>query len=206
MSLAPAHHQQHPITTIENNIAYPFRLRHSYGQQQALATHGGSSGRMFGAGFSRPGSAVFSGSDSSSPVSPAEEYDDLTVPRFPAAAHLPHLPHDAEEGFSHASSPTGTASLNSHHFHHSNGTDFPIIPSRPPLRPTVSFGGVSGMSYYSTRSSEHDRELETRSLSLARAEQEAAGVRAKAASLTNLSLRKARSLACVWPEGRKKGR
>lgn len=203
MSLAPQHHQQHPITTTENNIAYPFRLRHSYGKQ-AIHTNGG---RMFNNNNKsfpdRPDAAVFSGSDSSSPISPTADAEDGS-PRFPAAAHLPHHP---SARLSHASNSTSNlSSLNNNHLPHSgspSSADFLIIPSRPPLRPTVSFGGVSGMSYYSSISSEHDRELETRSLSLARVEREELGVKGRTASLTNLSLRKARSLACLWPEARR---
>ena len=41
--------------------------------------------------------------------------------------------------------------------------DFPVVPTRPPLRPTVSFGGVSVISSYSTASDE----LEKKSLALA---------------------------------------
>ena len=33
------------------------------------------------------------------------------------------------------------------------GSDFPVVPTRPPLQPTISFGGVSTYSYYSTTAS-----------------------------------------------------
>lgn len=48
--------------------------------------------------------------------------------------------------------------------HRSSHPDFPIVPTRPPLRPTPAFGGVSSMmSYYSNASIE----LEERSISIA---------------------------------------
>lgn len=36
----------------------------------------------------------------------------------------------------------------------SGGNDFPVVPVRPPLRPTISFGGETRMSYYSISSTE----------------------------------------------------
>lgn len=43
------------------------------------------------------------------------------------------------------------------------GQAFPIVPTRPPLKPTVSFGGVSTYSYYSAASVE----LEQKSMRIA---------------------------------------
>lgn len=212
-----AHHNPIPsTTTIENGIAYPFRLRHSCSQQSGSSNsdtdvsspitrsrkHFSSSSDV------RPDSAVLSGPQFRhvSDVDVDEDEDGpaglALVARLPAA----YLARRAEAGLRYSS---GSVSLSRHHHNSSSPTsaDFPIVPCRPPLRPTVSFGGVSQISYYSSTMSE---DLEARSVSLARAEEEeevehAASVR-KMVSLSNFSLRKARSFACIWPEARKWGR
>lgn len=59
----------------------------------------------------------------------------------------------AHPAFRHASTERfGDAPLASPILH-----DFPIVPTRPPLRPTISFGSVSRYSYYSFASSDFDQ-------------------------------------------------
>ena len=220
----PPHHKYTSSTiTIENNIAYPFRLRHSYGQtadynpnqhNHNLSTTSGlvsgprvaAPSKPFPAPSDRPDSAVLSGPHCArfsalSLEGLEDEIGNQGIPRpFPPA----HFGHRSSARLSYTSGSSTT--LSRAHFASSlpaspSSADFPIIPSRPPLRPTVSFGGVSQISYYSNMSA--DRDLEARSLSLARAEE---GEGRKAKSLSRVSLRKARSFACMWPEARKKGR
>jgi len=67
------------------------------------------------------------------------------LPSLPAH---PTLRSSVQEGFSDCS--VAGAGRNTHN----QPDDFPIVPVRPPLRPTVSFGGISRFSYYSDISTE----------------------------------------------------
>lgn len=208
---------------ISPNITSSFRVRnsttgHAQQQQPTIEFHSTfprphctpSSDQPDSTVFGGPPPSAFDWDDDDSDEDEAHASEVLTRP-LPTAQHLPHR---SSTRLSHTSSRCtdlsfGSRSPTSNSYLPSPGqssghADFPVVPSRPPLRPTVSFGGVSSMSYYSNRSAE--LELEARSLSLARAEESLSGSKWSTASWSEASLRTVRSFACLWPESRRKGK
>ena len=92
---------------------------------------------------------------------PLDDCDDLDRRSLSSVSTLSRLPP------AHLSSPRSSTGFGHAAQRSPTFADFPVIPSRPPLRPTASFGGLSRMSYYSSMSSE----LEKRSMAVADVEE-----------------------------------
>jgi hypothetical protein len=120
--------------------AHPHPLRSHSAEDLSLASAGVISSARETCHSDRPDSAVIAHTNDSrgSVYTDRDHGNAFAVPQAPAATH-PAFRAASTERF-------GDVAM------HGGRHDFQVVPTRPPLRPTVSFGGETRTSYYSISS------------------------------------------------------